>query len=330
VYHSGTRAAFIAFLSGIALAAHAQKPPAPLPGGYPAKTVRVMVGTSPGGGVDAITRGVAQKLSEQWGQSFVVENRTGGGGVLAVTLLAQAAPDGYTLYGGGSQVVTATPLKKVPFDTRVVLAPVVQFTSSSYFLLVHPSLLVRSVKELVALAKKRPGTLNYGSAGAGSASHLGGELFKFRTGIDLMHIPYKGNGQALIDLVSGQTQMMFTSTISGSPHVKSGRARAIAVSSLKRVPAYPDVPTVSESGVPGYELDNMYGLYAPAGVPAPILNALNREVSQIMSSPEVRSRVTADGAEVAPPASPPEFAKRFAQEIDMWEKFIKTSDIKLD
>lgn len=317
--------ALCVFLSGVAAVAHAQRPP-----GYPAKSVRVMVGTSPGGGVDTITRGVAQKLSEHWGQSFVVENRTGGGGVLAVTLLAQAAPDGYTLYGGGSQVVTATPLKKVPFDTRVVLAPVAQLTASSYFLLVHPSLPVRSVKELVALAKRRPGTLNYGSAGAGSASHLGGELFKFRAGIDLMHIPYKGNGQALIDLVSGQTQMMFTSTISGSPHVRSGKARGIAVTALKRLPAYPDVPTVSESGVPGYELDNMYGLYAPAGLPAPILLALNREVSQIMNSPEVRARVAADGAEVAPSSSPAEFKERFSREIDMWEKFVKTSGIKVD
>ena len=316
-------------LSCFLATAYGQRPPAALPGGYPAKSVRMLVGSSPGGGVDTISRGVAQKLSEHWGQSFVVENRTGGG-VLAVTLLAQAAPDGYTLYGGGSQVVTATPLKKVPFDTRVVLTPVVQLTTSSYFLLVHPSLPVKSVKELVALAKRRPGTLNYGSAGTGSASHLGGELFKFRTGADLMHIPYKGNGQALIDLISGQTQMMFTSTISGSPHVKSGKARGIAVTSLKRLPAYPDVPTVSESGVGGFELDNMYGLYAPAGLPQPILLALNREVSQIMNSPEVKSRVAADGAEVAPPNSPAEFRNRFAPEIEMWEKFIKTSGIKVD
>ncbi len=330
MYHSGTRAAFIAFLSGIALAAHAQKPPAPLPGGYPARTVRVMVGTSPGGGVDAITRGVAQKLSEQWGQSFVVENRTGGGGVLAVTLLAQAAPDGYTLYGGGSQVITATPLKKVPFDTRVVLQPVAQMTSSWYLLLVHPSLPVKTVKELVALAKKRPGILNYGSAGTGSASHLGGELFRSRTGIDIMHIPYKGTGQSLIDLLAGQTQMVFASSISGSPHVRSGKARAIAVTSLKRLSAFPDVPTVSESGVPGFELDNIYGIYAPAGVPAPILAALNREIIQIIQSPDMRGRITADGAEPAPPGSSAEFKERFASQIGMWEKFIKTSGISVE
>lgn len=326
---SMSKAALCVLLAGVATAAHGERPSG-LPGGYPAKSVRVLVGSSPGGGVDTITRGVAQKLSEQWGQSFVVENRTGGGGVLAVTLLAQAAPDGYTLYGGGSQVVTATPLRKVPFDTRVVLTPVVQMTSSWYFLLVHPSLPARSVQELVVLAKKRPGTLNYGSAGTGSASHLGGELFKFRTGIEVMHIPYKGNGQALIDLVSGQTQMMFTSTISGSPHVRSGKARGIAVTALKRLAAYPDVPTVSEAGVPGFELDNIYGIYAPAGIAPAILAALSREISQIIGSPEMKGRITADGAEASPPNSPAEFKERFAREIEMWEKFIRTSGIKVE
>ena len=317
-----------AFLLGLALAANAQRPQ--LPGGYPAKPVRVLVGSSPGGGVDAISRAVAQRLTEHWGQSFVVENRTGAGGALAVTLLTQAAPDGYTLYGGGSQVVTLTPLKKVAFDTRAALSPVAQFTSSYYFLLVHPSLPVRNVKELIALAKRRPSALNYGSAGTGSATHLGTELFKSRTGIEVLHIPYKGNGQALIDLVGGQTQMMFASTISGLPHVQAGRARAIAVSSPKRLPAFPDVPTISENGVPGFELDNMYGLYAPAGIPAPILNALNAEVGRIMHSPEVMKRVAADGAQIAPPNSPSQFRDRFLEEMEMWEKFIRTSGIKVE
>lgn len=313
---------------GLALSAHAQRPQ--LPGGYPSKPVRIMVGSSPGGGVDAITRAVAQRLTESWGQSFIVENRTGAGGALAVTLLAQAAPDGYTLYGGGSQVVTMTPLKKVAFDTRVALTPVAQFTSSYYFLLVHPSLPVKNVKELIALAKRRPGALNYGSAGTGSATHLGTELFNSLAGIEVLHIPYKGNGQALIDLAAGQTQMMFSSTISGLPHVQSGRARAIAVSSPKRLSAFPNVPTIAESGVPGFDLDNMYGLYAPAGIPAPILNALNAEVGRIMHSPEVMKRVAADGAEVAPPNTPSQFRDRFVQEMEMWEKLIRTSGIKVE
>jgi len=321
---------FCVLLACAAAMAHAQKPAAPGPGGYPARSVRVMVGTSPGGGVDAITRGVAQKLTEQWGQSFVVENRTGGGGVLAVTLLAQAAPDGYTLYGGGSQVVTATPLRKVPFDTRVVLQPVAQMTASWYLMLVHPSLPVKTVREFIALAKRHPGTLNYGSAGAGSASHLGGELFRSRAGIDIMHIPYKGTGQSLIDLVAGQTQMVFSSSIAGAPHVKSGRARAIAVTSLKRLQAWPDVPTVSESGVPDFELDNMYGIYAPAGVPPAILAALNREIVQVIHAPDMRGRITADGADPAAPNTPAEFRERFAAQIAMWEKFIRTSGIRID
>ena len=312
-----------------AAAAHAQKPPV-LPGNYPAKTVRVLVGTSPGGGVDAITRGVAQKLTEQWGQSFVVENRTGGGGVLAVTLLAQAAPDGYTIYGGGSQVITATPLNKVPFDTRVVLQPVAQMTASWYLMLVHPALPVKTVKEFIALAKRRPGTLNYGSAGTGSATHLGGELFKQRAGVDIEHIPYKGTGQSLIDLIAGQTQMVFASSISGSPHVKSGKARAIAVTSLKPLPAFPGVPTVAESGVPGFELDNIYGLYAPAGVPSAILAALNRETVQAIHTPDMRGRITADGAEPAAPNTSAEFKDRFVAQIAMWEKFIKSSGIKVE
>jgi len=320
-----TKIAVIGLVAGASAGALAQKP-----ADYPTRPVRVMVGSSPGGGVDTITRGVTLKLTERWKQSFLVENRTGGGGTIAVTLLAQAAPDGYTLYGGGSQVVTATPLKKVPFDTRVVLAPVAQMTSSWYFLLAHPSLPVKSVTELVALAKRRPGALNYGSAGAGSASHLGGELFKFRTGIDMQHIPYKGNGQALIDLVSGQIEMMFTSTISGSPHVKNGKARAVAVTALKRLAAYRDVPTVSESGVPNFELENMYGIYAPAGLPGPILNALSLEIGRIINEPEMERRIAADGAEAAPPASPAAFKQRFADEIAMWEKFIRTSGIKVE
>jgi tripartite-type tricarboxylate transporter receptor subunit TctC len=319
-----------AVLCSMATGTSAQKAPADLPGGYPARPVRMLVGTSPGGGVDAITRGVAQKLTEQWGQSFIVENRTGGGGVLAVTLLAQAAPDGYTVYGGGSQVITATPLNKVPFDTRVALQPVAQMTASWYLMLVHPSLPAKTVKEFIALAKRRPGTLNYGSAGTGSATHLGGELFRSRAGIDIMHIPYKGTGQSLIDLIAGQTQMVFASTISGSPHVRSGKARAIAVTSLKRLPAFADLPTVSESGVPGYELDNIYGIYAPAGVPPAILAALNREIVRIIHTPDMRGRITADGAEPAAPNTPAEFKDRFAAQIAMWEKFIRTSGIKVE
>ena len=315
------------FVCCASLAVHAQQHQPQRTAGYPAKSVRVLVGSSPGGGVDMITRSVAQKLTERWGRSVVVDNRTGGGGVIAVELLARAAADGYTLYGGGSQVVTVTPLHRVPFDTRKVLDPVVQMTSSSYLLVVPASLPANSVKELIAYVKARPSS--YGSAGIGSGTHLGTELFKFMAGIDMVHIPYKGNGQALNDLISGQIQMLFTSTISGAPHVKSGRLKALAVSSLKRLDAFPELPTISESGVPKFEMDNFYGIYAPHGIPSVILLTLNKEIAAIMNSPEMSQAVAADGAEVAPPASPADFSLKFSRQIDMWENFIKKTNIKV-
>lgn len=327
ITHSSLCHAAVAVVTCFATITYAQQKPE-LPGGYPSRPIRVLVGSSAGGGVDIITRAVAQKMTEHWGRSVVVDNRTGGGGVIAVELLAQAAPDGYTLYGGGSQVVTATPLKKIPFDTRKVLAPVAQMTTSSYLFVVPAALPVTSVKELIAYSKTKP--ISYGSAGMGSSTHLGTELFKFMSGMDMVHIPYKGNGQALNDLISGQIQTQFTSTISGAPHMKSGRLRAIAVTSLKRLQAFPELPTVSESGVPGFEMDNFYGIYAPAGMPPAILAALNKEVTQITNSPEMKQKVAADGAEVAPPASPAAFKDKFAKQIDMWEKFMKTSNIKLE
>ncbi len=316
--------ATVVFCAGAACAQ--QRPD--LPGGYPARPIRILVGSSAGGGVDIIGRAVAQKMTEHWGRAVVVDNRTGGGGVIAVELLAQAAPDGYTLYGGGSQVVTATPLKKVPFDTRKVLAPVAQMTTSSYLFVVAAALPVSSVKELIAYSRTKP--ISYGSAGMGSNTHLGTEMFKFMSGMDMVHIPYKGNGQALNDLIAGQIQTQFTSTISGAAHIKTGRLRAIAVTSLKRLAAFPDLPTVSESGVPGFEMDNFYGIYAPAGLPPAILAALNKEVVQVMNSPDMKQKVAADGAEVAPPASSAEFKAKFARQIELWEKFMKTSNIKLE
>ena len=323
------RAALVVVLCG-SLVGYAQQTPQ-LPGNYPSKPIRVLVGSSAGGGVDAITRAVMHKLSETWRRSIVVDNRTGAGGVIALEVLAQSAPDGYTLYGGGSQVTTATPLKKIAFDTRKAFAPVAQMTSQSYLLLVNPATPVTSVKELIAYAKSRPGALSYGSAGIGAATHLGTELFKSMAGgMDMVHIPYKGNGPAFIALMGGEIHMMFTGGIGGGPHLKSGRLRAIAVTSLRRMQAFPELPTVSESGVPGFELDNMYGIYAPAAVPPSILLALNREIGQIINSPEVKEKLAADGSEAAPPNSPAEFKNRFAKEVDKWEQFIRKSKIKLE
>ena len=300
------------------------------PQGYPNRPIRVIVGSAPGGGADIIARAVSQHLAARWNRSVVVDNRGGGGGVIALELLAHAAPDGYTLFGGASLIVTATPMNKVRFDTRKVVAPIVQMTSSPYLLLVPPSLPVSSVKELITYAKNKPAAVSYGSAGVGSVAHLGTELFKFMAGgLDMVHIPYKGYGQALTDLMGGQIQVLFTSGIGGAPYVKSGKLKAIAVTSVRRVRAFPDLPTIAESGVPEFQLENMHGLYAPAGVPPLIVLALNREVSQFMNSPEMKGRLAAEGAEAAPPRSPAEFKQTFARQVDMWEKFIKTSGIKL-
>jgi tripartite-type tricarboxylate transporter receptor subunit TctC len=305
---------------------HAQPKP-PLPGNYPAKSIRVLLGSGAGGGGDSVARAMAPALSERWGRPVVVDNRIGAGGIIALEMLAQAYPDGYTLYVGGTQVVTATVLKKVPFDVRKVYTPVVQLTSQPYVLLVTPALPLNSVKDLIALAKSKPGVLNYGSTGVGASSHLGTEVFNYMTGAKMQHVPYKGTGQVMVDIISGQIQVLFISTISGMPQVKSGRLKAIAVTSAKRLSQYPDLPTVAESGVPGFELNDGYGLYAPAGLPASILLALNREVSAIMNAPELRERLAASGAEPAAPNSPAEFKATFAGRIAKLEQFFKASGL---
>jgi tripartite-type tricarboxylate transporter receptor subunit TctC len=220
--------------------------------------------------------------------------------------------------------------KNVPFDVERDFQVMGMLGIAPYLLVVNNSLAAKSVKELIALAKAGAGKLVYASTGVGGGLHLTMELFRMQAGIDMLHVPYKGNGQALIDLVAGQVHVLFTSTISGMQHVKSGRARGIAVTSPRRIAAFPELATVSESGLPGFEMQNMYGLYAPAGVPAALQAKIARDVGEIMNSPEVREKVTADGAEVAPTRSPAEFAKRFAQEMDMWDKFIKSSGIKVE
>ena len=317
----------LATVIGLGAPAVCAQPKPPLPGNYPTKPIRVLLGSAAGGGGDTIARTLAPALSERWGRPVVVDNRVGAGGIIALELLAQAIPDGYTLYVGGTQVVTATVLKKVPFDVRKVFTPIVQLTTQPYVLLVNPALPVNSVKDLIALAKSKPGVLNYGSTGVGASSHLGTEVFSYMTGVKMQHVPYKGTGQVMVDIMSGQIQVLFISTISGMPQVKSGKLRALALTSPKRLAQYPDLPTVIESGVPGFEMNDGYGLYAPVGLPQPILLALNREVSAIMNAPEQRARLTASGAEPAPPNSPAEYKAVIAGRIDKLEKFFKASGL---
>lgn len=268
----------LVILTCAATTTYAQSKPMQLPGRYPAKPIRVLVGVSPGGGLDSITRLVAQKLSERLGQSAIVDNRPGATSTIAMNLAAGADPDGYTVMSATKTMILNGVLKKVPYDVLAAYVPIAQMSTQVYVLVVYPSLPVKTVKDLLTYARSKPGSLNYGSAGLGSLQHVGMELFKSMTGVNIVHVPYKGGGAALIDLISGQIQIMPSVTISVAPHLKSGKLRAIAITGEHRIQIYPDLPTVSESGVPGFELTNMYGLYAPAGTPPAIISALNREV----------------------------------------------------
>jgi tripartite-type tricarboxylate transporter receptor subunit TctC len=314
------RAIFI--MLGFATTASLAQQPAPRADAYPSRPIRIVLGIAPGGGTDIVARAVGQKLTERWGKSVVVDNRPGASGAIAFDLVAQAAPDGHTLYLGTlSNVVTATLLKTVKFDTRKAYAPVVQMTLQPYLLIVIPSLSAKTVKEFIAYAKANPNTLNYASSGTGTVSHVGMELFKSQAGINIQHVPYKGVSVGLVDMIGGQIQAMLGSALTVSYHVKSGRLRALGVSSLKRSQAWLDVPTIAESGVPGFEASNSHSLFAPAGKPSAIVSALNEAINRIMHTPEMTAKLAADGAEPVPSNTPAEFNAIFLAEFAKWEKY---------
>ncbi len=294
------------------------------PGGYPAKPIRLLVGNAPGGGIDITARAVALKLTERWGRSVVVDNRPGASGLIAMDMAAQAVPDGYTLLvTSGSLIASAGVQNKVRFDVREAYAPITQLTTVAYMLMVTASLPVNTVTELIAYAKARPGALSYGSSGVGGAGHLAGELFSSMAGVKIVHVPYKGGGLVLADMISGQVQMGFTATISGMPHVRSGKLKVLGVTSLKRTRAFPEVPTISEAGVPGFELVNWYGIFAPAATPPAIVAALHREIAQSLSTPEVQAAFAKDGADATPSATPQQFGVLLAKEIETWRRLVK-------
>ena len=300
------------------------------PAGYPSKAVRLLVGSSPGGGADLTTRLMAQRLSDQWGKPVIVDNRAGGSGAIAMELTASAAPDGYTFMSTGSLIVTATPLKKVPFDTRKVFTPIVQMTTQPYRLVTHPAVAAATVRELIELARRQPGALRYGSSGSGSAQHLGMAMFAHEAKIDMLHVPYKGAGQALTDLLGGQIQVFLAGGIGGSSFINAGKLRAIAVTSRSRLPQFPGLPTVAESGLSGYELYNMYAIYGPLNVPPSIVLSLNRAVNDIMHAPDVREKLAADGTDPAPVNTPAEFRNTFVREVNRWESFFSTTKLSID
>ena len=317
-----------AMLLAAAMSAQAQ-PTARAAGGFPQKPVRIIVSSAPGGGQDVTTRPVAQKLGESLAVPVVVDNRGGASGIIAMDVTRQAAPDGYTLLVGATSMILMSVTHKVPYDLRTVFDPVVQMTSQPYLLVVHPSVPVATPKEFIAYAKTKPGVLAYGTSGPGSLHNLGMELFQSRTGTKLIHVPYKGSGPALVDLVAGQIQLMFTSTTSGAGLVKNGKLKAIGVTSRRRVPVFPDLPTLAETVAPGYELGNNYSIFAPAGTPKPVLTVLNREVSRIVNVGEVKEKFAADGAEPAPPMGVDEFRRAYHAEVSKWEKFVRTTKVEL-
>ncbi|MES2564604.1 MAG: tripartite tricarboxylate transporter substrate binding protein [Pseudomonadota bacterium] len=297
---------------------------------YPTKPVRLISGFAPGGGSDIVARLVSEKLTETWGKPFIVDNRSGAGGTIAMTIAAKAPADGYTLLViSGSQITNAAFVTKVPFDLLKVYAPITQATSGPYLLVTHPSVPAQNVKSLIALAKAKPAQINYASSGTGSFAHLGMELFNSLTGTAMVHVPYKGSGPALIELIGGQVQTSFVSAPSGMPHVRSGKLNALAVSTLTRSPLNPEVPTVAESGVPGFSIDSWYGIVAPAGTPSAVIRQLNAEMVRIINTPAVVTYLAREGA--LPKGSTPEaLATTMRDELAKWSKVIKSAGIKLD
>jgi tripartite-type tricarboxylate transporter receptor subunit TctC len=313
----------LALAAPLGMQAHAQ--------GYPERAVRIVVPFAPGGSTDIVGRIASQKLGERLKQSVVIDNRGGGGGNIGSDLVAKAPPDGYTLLVGtvGSLTINPSLYRKMPYDPLRDLTPIAYFGSTPNILVVHPSLPARTVSELIALARARPGQLNYASAGTGGSVHLAAELFRSLAKIDMVHVPYKGSGPALIDLIAGQTQLMFSTMPPALPHVKSGRLRALGMTGTKRSPLVPDLPTIAESGLPGYEITQWWGLLGPAGLPPAVVTRLNNEMNAILKEPEVRQRFASEGAETAP-NTPDWFAAYMKAEVAKWAKVVRASGATAD
>jgi tripartite-type tricarboxylate transporter receptor subunit TctC len=288
----------------------------------------MIAGVAPGGGLDTICRAAAQMLTEKLGQTFVVDNRAGGGTVLAMDVVAQAAPDGYTLLCATDTTYIVGASKRVTYDVRKAYTPIVQMTTQSYMLVITPTLPIKSTKDLIAYAKAKPGALTYGSSGIGTTSHLGLERFDYMAGTKMLHVPYKGAAPAMLDIIAGQIHMVLASTISATPHIKSGRLRVVASTGLKRVQSFPDLPTVAET-LPGFKVINTYNIFAPAGTPRPVADTLNRIVGQGMRSPEMAKRLANDGSEAAEPNSLDQFRAYVVREYDEVDKLLKTLKLKI-
>jgi tripartite-type tricarboxylate transporter receptor subunit TctC len=298
---------------------------------FPARPVRWIVPFPPAGSIDLVGRVVGQKLSESWGQQVVIDNRSGGGGRLGTQAGAAATPDGYTLLFtlNTSFTIDRSLFKSLPYDPDKAFAPITIIASTSQLLVTNPSFPVKNVRELIALAKARPGEVNYGSSGAGGSLHLAMELFKSMAGLDMVHVPYKGGPPAATDLIAGQIELLFFNTPGALPYVKAGKLRALGVSTAKRSPLLPDVPTIAEGGVAGFDTEVWFGLVAPAGTPLEIVAKTHRDVARVVALPEVRKQLLDIGAE--PVANTPdEFAARVRRESALWAKVVQAAKIRFE
>ena len=298
---------------------------------FPSKPIRIVVPFPPGGPSDYAARSVSQHLPHLIGQPVIVENRAGGAGITGADAVAKSSPDGYTLLVATVGVMVIAPyiFPKLPYDPFTDFVPITNLISGPSVLVVHPSVPAHSVQELIALARAKPGSLTYGSTGAGQISHLNGELFKALAGVDILHVPYKGAAPVLPAMISGEISMNFSTAIDGLGLMRAGRLRALAVTSPKRLAVMPEVPTMDESGLKGYDVSNWNAIWAPAGTPPALVDRLNREICKAMDSPDVRERVAAQGNLIVCD-SPDEFAAYIRKEAGKWSKVVKDSRIKLD
>jgi tripartite-type tricarboxylate transporter receptor subunit TctC len=311
-----------AVLVSFASAASAQK--------YPDRPVRIVVPFPAGGGTDMLARLLVQKTAERIGANFVIDNRAGAGGTIGTEIVAKAAADGYTLLiASSSHTINPSVYKKIGYDPAGDFAPITLIASGPGLLVVHPSVPAKSVKELIALGKSKPGQLNYASAGNGTPPHLAAELFKSMAGVDFVHVPYKGNVPAFADLISGAVSLSFPTITSGLPQVRAGKLRALGVTSRQRSAVVPDVPTIAESGLPGYEATTWYGMLAPAKTPRSIVNRLNQEMSDVLKLPDIREKLLAQGLEPVG-NKPAEFASIISTELVKWSKVVATAGLKAE
>ncbi len=317
----GSLAPIAAAMLGISPAAIAQQ--------YPTKPVRIIVPFAPGGGSDFIARFTAQRLTAALGRQVIVENRPGAGGLLGIESGVKADPDGYTLTLIASSYTVNPALYPIKFDPLNDITPVVQVSQGPMLVVANPKLPVKTTKELIALAKSKPGQISFASSGQGSITHMAAELFMSTAGIKMNHIPYKGTGPALTDTIGGQTDIFFSSTATALPHVKAGRLRAIAVTTAKRLAAEPDVPALAESGVPGYDVALWHGLIGPKGLPRPVVDRINTEVNKILKLKETADQLQTDG--VSPVGGTPEkFAQQIRKEVELWRKVVAATGVKVE